>query len=505
MNKLMMAVYLALLIGPFIAIAITVPFVILQYRKTRVINVIRCANFYLMILFTLCAYFVTMLPFPTMEELNRIKGPYVQLIPFYCIYDFFANSGLVISDWKTVIPAFSGGIMIGIIFNILMLVPTGFFIKRLYEKLRIHEILLIGFMISLIFEFTQLSGLFRIYPHPYRVFDVDDLIQNSLGMVIGAQLTHVWRFFKAPSHIVVRQGGEVSFRRRFMADFIDQGIINAIMLAIVYLTRHNIEFFALHPLMSFPLYFEFIMLLNMILSFVVYATNGRSIGMALRGLRLRDARGNRLALWQCSLRAGIYAIYINLPLLIGWFIKLSQNRHLVFGILCILMSAELVFSYVFFNLTLALHIVTHGEKLIYEKVSRTHLGIEAEGSIRNRQKVLYRNKLLPEKIDPAANAIYRLLKLEEPNEKTCLAMRYLVESTLITWMENGLSGHIFTVQIDKRLSRRTLLICVHGKYVPVDRNHIKGRDEGFLEMLATIGLSYDMYYTGGINVFAVEL
>jgi len=500
-----MAVYLALLIGPFIAIAITVPFVILQYKKTRVINVIRCANFYLMILFTLCAYFVTMLPFPTMEELEKIKGPYIQLIPFYCIYDFVINSGLVISDWKTVIPAFSGGIMIGIVFNILMLMPTGFFMKRLYEKLRIRDTILIGFMISLIFEFTQLSGLFRIYPHPYRVFDVDDLIQNTLGMVLGAQLTHVWRFFKAPSHIVVRHGGEVSFRRRLMADLIDQGIITAIMLVIVYLTKHNIEFFALHPIMSFPLYFELIMALNMILSFIVYATNGRSIGMALRGLRLRDARGNRLALWQCSLRAGIFAIFINLPLLIGWFIRLSQDRQMIFSVLCILMSTELVFSYVFFNLTLALHIVTHGEKLIYEKVSRTHLGIEAEGSIRNRQKVLYRNKLLPEKIDPAANAIYNLLRNEEPNEKTCLAMRFLVESTLVAWMENGLSGHIFTVQIDKRLSRRTLLICVHGKYVEVERKNLRNKEENFLDALATTGLSYDTYYTGGINVFAVEL
>ncbi len=35
------------------------------------------------------------------------------------------------------------------------------------------------------FEFTQLTGLYFIYPSPYRVFDVDDLIMNTLGAIIG--------------------------------------------------------------------------------------------------------------------------------------------------------------------------------------------------------------------------------------------------------------------------------------------------------------------------------
>lgn len=499
MNKLMVAVYLALLICPFIAIVITVPFVIVQYKKTKVINVIRCANFYLMIFFTLCAYFVTMLPFPAIKDVEKLKGPFVQLIPFYCFYDFFENSGLIISDWKTVLPAFSGGIMLGIVFNVLMLVPSGFFLRRLY-KFRKREMILVGFMISLIFEFTQLTGLFKIYPNPYRIFDVDDLIQNTFGFFLGGELTHVWRFFKQPSHIEVRQGGEVSFRRRFLADLVDQGILNAFVLLFVFLSKRNIEFFALHPIKSFPLYFELIMILNLVLAFIAYSTNGKTLGMYLMGLRLKDTRGHRIAMWQCATRAGIYALLINIPLLIGFFIKLSMDRHILLSILCMIASAELVFSYVFFNLQLALHIVTHGEKLPYEKASRTHLGLEMETVIRNRQKVLYRGKLTESEIEVGSREIYELLQENRVHEEDCKTIELMAQDVLITWMNGGLRGHIFTVQIDRRLSRETLLMCVHGNYVNVSND-----DNSLIKVLTGEILPFETYYTGGINVFAVEI
>lgn len=42
-----------------------------------------------------------------------------------------------------------------------------------------------SFLLSLFFELTQLSGLYGIYPRPYRLFDVDDLMLNTLGGTIG--------------------------------------------------------------------------------------------------------------------------------------------------------------------------------------------------------------------------------------------------------------------------------------------------------------------------------
>ena len=35
------------------------------------------------------------------------------------------------------------------------------------------------------FEVTQLTGIFFIYPKAYRLFDVDDLLINTLGGILG--------------------------------------------------------------------------------------------------------------------------------------------------------------------------------------------------------------------------------------------------------------------------------------------------------------------------------
>lgn len=36
-----------------------------------------------------------------------------------------------------------------------------------------------------VFELTQVTGLYFIYPRGYRLFDVDDLIANTLGGLAG--------------------------------------------------------------------------------------------------------------------------------------------------------------------------------------------------------------------------------------------------------------------------------------------------------------------------------
>ena len=43
-------------------------------------------------------------------------------------------------------------------------------------------------LLSLFFELTQLSGLYFLYPGPYRLTDIDDIIQNTTGGCIGYAL-----------------------------------------------------------------------------------------------------------------------------------------------------------------------------------------------------------------------------------------------------------------------------------------------------------------------------
>ena len=72
-------------------------------------------------------------------------------------------------------------------FNVLMLIPFGMYL-RYYFKCSFKKTLLLTALLSLFFELTQLSGLYFLYPGPYRLADIDDIIQNTTGGCIGYAL-----------------------------------------------------------------------------------------------------------------------------------------------------------------------------------------------------------------------------------------------------------------------------------------------------------------------------
>ncbi|MBM7541871.1 VanZ family protein [Amphibacillus cookii] len=68
--------------------------------------------------------------------------------------------------------------------NILLFVPLGFSLPILFTKLNLKSTILICFLVSLTIECIQLvSSIFIRYN--YRAFDVDDLLLNVLGSIIG--------------------------------------------------------------------------------------------------------------------------------------------------------------------------------------------------------------------------------------------------------------------------------------------------------------------------------
>src|SRR5699024_577974 len=70
--------------------------------------------------------------------------------------------------------------------NIFILLPLGVYMRYFRGKtLTVKRMFFIGFSVSLFFEITQVTGLYGIYTCPYRLFDVDDLILNTTGSVIG--------------------------------------------------------------------------------------------------------------------------------------------------------------------------------------------------------------------------------------------------------------------------------------------------------------------------------
>lgn len=177
MNIYLTDLKMAAIVFPFLALLITIPFVLFNYHKYGSIHLYKAVLLYSFVLYLLCAYFLIILPLPNREEVAKMTSPVIQLIPFSCIMDIIKNFQPSLSFLK------SSYVFVPL-FNILLMIPFGIYL-RYYFQCSFKKTLLYTMLLSLFFELTQLSGLYGIYPRPYRLCDIDDLIQNTLGGVFG--------------------------------------------------------------------------------------------------------------------------------------------------------------------------------------------------------------------------------------------------------------------------------------------------------------------------------
>lgn len=180
----------AIFIFPLIAFLFTIPFILSQYHKYGSINKFRVLIIYSFILYLMTIYFLVILPLPTIEEVRMMPDDKVQLIPFYFVDIIRKSTSFNISNPHTYLSTLCNSNVYPVLFNIVMTIPLGMYL-RYYFKCSLKKTVVISFLLSLFFELTQLTGLYFIYPKPYRFFDVDDLIMNTLGGFIGYFLVGV--------------------------------------------------------------------------------------------------------------------------------------------------------------------------------------------------------------------------------------------------------------------------------------------------------------------------
>lgn len=174
----------ACLIFPLIAFIFTMPFILRQYHKYGSISIFKSTITYIFIFYLICAYFLVILPLPKISEVAQLTTPRTQLIPFNFILDFIKETTLDITNPHTYLKAMKQSCFYVVAFNIILTIPFGI-ILRYYFKCSLKKTITYTFILSLFFELTQLSGLYFIYPRGYRLFDVDDLILNTLGGLLG--------------------------------------------------------------------------------------------------------------------------------------------------------------------------------------------------------------------------------------------------------------------------------------------------------------------------------
>lgn len=82
--------------------------------------------------------------------------------------------------------------------NIVVFIPLGVYLVVMLRR-NFWQALLISFGCTLFLEVMQGTALFGLYPCPYRHFNVDDLLLNTLGAFLGIVAVYVWYGFNNAS------------------------------------------------------------------------------------------------------------------------------------------------------------------------------------------------------------------------------------------------------------------------------------------------------------------
>ena len=124
----------------------------------------------------------TMFPLPDETPTfcaDRPRRDYWQTNPFGSLDDIAAkveSSGLSAT--------LTSPVFLQVVFNVVFFVPLGILLAHRWRRGLLPTVG-ISLAVSLAIESTQGTGVWGIYPCPYRLADVDDLITNTLGGLLG--------------------------------------------------------------------------------------------------------------------------------------------------------------------------------------------------------------------------------------------------------------------------------------------------------------------------------
>lgn len=125
--------------------------------------------------------FMTIIPLnfsinPNWQTVEPIKYPFENLKPYN---DFILGRS---------------GSIIDIVLNLLMMIPFAFFYSYTNENTNIIKITITTFLFSLFIESVQLvTTIFFVYG---RTFDVTDIINNTIGGIIGYIIYKIFSYVK---------------------------------------------------------------------------------------------------------------------------------------------------------------------------------------------------------------------------------------------------------------------------------------------------------------------
>ncbi|MFC4852345.1 VanZ family protein [Actinophytocola glycyrrhizae] len=217
MSSQVLPAVLAVVLGTFLAFVLLVPFVFRSYRKRGEVGLGPGILAFAFLVYGLALVAYTLFPVPGIDEAwcadhTRFADP--QLNPLRFLSDIVKDRTVPGLRGMLTNPAVQQ-----VVFNVALFVPLGAFLR--HRGMRAPAVVGAGLAVSLLIEFTQLTGNWFLYPCPYRLFDVDDLLANTLGTAAGLLFAPLLRRMHGRTSLPPEAPRPVTTGRRWLGMTVD--------------------------------------------------------------------------------------------------------------------------------------------------------------------------------------------------------------------------------------------------------------------------------------------
>ena len=358
-------IYKGLLVFPFIAALFTLPYAVYQYNRHGSVSKYRTLIIYSFILYMLIAFFMVILPLPDRASTaGNTWRDHLNLIPFRQIWLYWHDKAFGIAAFKEYLVSMS---LWQLLFNILLTVPFGVYM-RYYFKLSLKRTILYSFLLSLFYETSQITALFGIYPGPYRLADVEDLICNTMGGAGGYYIASVFSGM-LPSRDEIDEkcrasGARVTGMRRAWAVIFDYVCIAAVyifLLGVIQVLDPEFTGYSIYGEVYSWSFFCITCLVQVLI------TKGATLGHAACRMILVSEDGGAASAGQFIKRYLYLLLFTDLPLIIaGQLMSVRVSFIIDFIILGLTAVSRIYFFIYFINVVLR-----KGRLMPHDKLSKT--------------------------------------------------------------------------------------------------------------------------------------
>lgn len=351
---------------PFIAALFTLPYVMVQYHKYGSVSKYRTLIIYSFILYMLIAYFMVILPLPDRASTvgNTIQD-HLNLIPFRQIWLYWHDKVISLATLKAYMRSMA---LWQLLFNILLTVPFGVYMHY-YFRQSLKRTILFSFLLSLFYETSQLTALFGIYPGPYRLADVEDLICNTMGGAIGFQFAYLFNIMlpsrKEIDEYCRERGRIITGMRRFWAvlfDYLISSILFVFLTGVLFVVMPDLKNYSIYGITYHWTFFCLFSLVQVLLG------RGYTLGHAICRMILVSKDGSAATAAQLVKRYFYLWLFTDFPLIIvGWLRTGPFGQINNFVLLLLLLASRIYFVIYFIK-----EAVLKGERpMAHDKLSGT--------------------------------------------------------------------------------------------------------------------------------------